>query len=49
LCLTGAPAKQLATNLETTDELWDSMSQNLRSNFVLTAACFVEYQGIQPG
>ena len=47
--LTGAPAKQMATNLQTIDELWDSLSQNLRTGFILTTACFVEYQGLQPG
>jgi len=41
--LTGAPAKQMATNLQTIDELWDSLSQNLRTGFILTTACFVEY------
>jgi len=39
----------MSTNVQTTDELWDSLSQNLRANFVLTTACFVEYNGIQPG
>ena len=47
--LTGAPARDFQTNYQTHDELWNSLSINLKQNFVITASCFVEYRGILPG
>lgn len=47
--LTGAPAEDYETNTCTSDELWDSLALNLRKQHIVTAACFNEYQGLQPG
>ena len=47
--LTGAPAQDLETNTCTTEELWDSLALNLRKQHIITAACFNEFQGLQPG
>ena len=47
--LTGSPSLDYETNTATTDELWDSLSLNLRKQHVITAECFNEFQGLQAG
>jgi hypothetical protein len=47
--LTGAPAREFETSYQSVDEMWISLSMNLKQNFVITAACFVEHSGLLPG
>lgn len=47
--MTGAPSQDLETNTATTDELWDSLTLNLRQQHIVTAASFNEFQGLQAG
>jgi hypothetical protein len=47
--LTGAPALEYKTNYQTMDELWDSLTINLKKDHIITTACFVEHFGLQPG
>jgi len=44
---TGAPSREFSTNFQTLDELWNTLSLNLHSNNMLTAACFVEQHNLQ--
>jgi hypothetical protein len=47
--LTGAPAREFETSYQSVEEMWVSLSVNLKQNFVITAACFVEHSGLLPG
>ena len=47
--LTGAPAREFTSNTQTPEELQLTLSINLNQNFIVTAACFVEHQGLLPG
>lgn len=47
--LTGAPAREFETSYQSLEELWSSVATNLKQNFVVTAACFVEHAGLLPG
>ena len=47
--LTGSPSREFKTNYQTIDELWDSLTINLKKDFVITTACFVEHYGLAPG
>jgi hypothetical protein len=47
--LTGAPSREFKLNYQTLDELWDSLTMNLRKDFVITTACFIEHLGLMPG
>ena len=38
--LTGAPSQEYETNAMTLDEIWNSLSINLKKQFIITAACF---------
>lgn len=44
--LTGSPAQDYETNTATTDELWDSLTLNIRKQHIVTAECYNEFQGI---
>lgn len=47
--LTGSPSREFKTSYQTIDELWDSLTLNLKKEFVITTACFVEHYGLTPG
>lgn len=47
--LTGAPSREFKTNYQSIDELWDSLTLNLKKDFVITTACFVDHFGLMPG
>jgi hypothetical protein len=47
--LTGAPSKEYDTSYESVDQLWKVLTMNLKKKFMITAACFVEHSGMQPG
>jgi hypothetical protein len=47
--LTGAPSRDYVANEQTIDELWDTLSISLKSDFVVTAACYVESNGLIQG
>ena len=44
--LTGAPSRDFSTNEQTIDELWSTLSLNLKNDFVMTAACNVDHSGL---
>ena len=41
--LSGSPAREFDTNLITQEELWSSLSINLKKDYVITAACYHEF------
>lgn len=47
--MTGAPSRDFLTNTGTVDEVWSQLSLNLKKDHVITASCFIEYQGIPAG
>jgi hypothetical protein len=47
--LTGAPSEEYVTNVETIDEIWSSVNNAVRNNYLLTAACFIEQKGLVAG
>jgi hypothetical protein len=47
--LTGAPAKEFSSNIMAYDEVWYSISNAVRNNYVVTSACFIEWKGLVAG
>ena len=47
--LTGAPSVEYMTNIETIDEIWSSVNNAVRNNYLITAACFIEQKGLVAG
>lgn len=47
--LTGAPAREFLTNFQTVEELWNLLTINLKRDYPITTASFVEHMGLIPG
>jgi len=47
--LTGSPAREFVTTVQSVDETWASVNNALRSDYMLTAACFIEWKGLVAG
>lgn len=37
------------TNIGTIDEIWSSVNNAVRNNYLITAACFIEQKGLVAG
>jgi len=44
--LTGAPSQEYTTNIQTVEELWNTLNINLMNKYVITAACFIDHNGL---
>jgi len=47
--LTGAPAKEFSSSVMGYDEVWNSVSNAVRNNYLVTSACFIEWKGLVAG
>jgi hypothetical protein len=47
--LTGAPAKEFSSSEMGYDETWNSVSNAVRNNYLVTSACFIEWKGLVAG
>ena len=47
--LTGAPAHEFVSNIQTIDEIWMSLTNSIRSDFMITAACYIDSKGLVAG
>ena len=47
--LTGAPSKEFETNRLTVEEIWMSVTNGIRNEYLITTACFVEKNGLIAG
>ena len=47
--LTGAPAEEYATNRYSADEIWLQLTNSIRQNYLMTAACFNDQNGLVSG
>lgn len=47
--LTGAPAKEFETNQKTVEDVWMSITNALRHEYIITSACFIEKTGLIAG
>lgn len=47
--LTGAPSQEFTSNVETIDELWSNIHNAIENDYLVTAACFIEWKGLVAG
>jgi hypothetical protein len=47
--LTGAPTKEFDTNRQSVEELWMSITNAIRHEYLITSACFIEKTGLIAG
>lgn len=47
--LTGAPSKEFETNRQTVEEIWMSVTNAIRHEYLVTTACFIEKNGLIAG
>lgn len=47
--LTGAPARDFKSNQEGTDQTWIRLTEALSNNYLVTAACFIDNNGLVGG
>lgn len=47
--LTGAPSREFVTNMQSIDELWSSVNNAIRNDYMVTAACYIDFQGLVAG
>lgn len=47
--LTGAPAKEFETNQRSVEEIWMSLTNAIRNEYLITTACFIEKNGLIAG
>lgn len=47
--LTGSPASEFISNLQSPEEIWMSVTNGLDNNFMITTACFNEWNGLVAG
>ena len=47
--LTGAPTKEFDTNQRTVEDVWMSITNALRHEYLITSACFIEKNGLIAG
>ena len=47
--LTGAPAREFTTNSQTVEDTWDVIHAATQSDYIVTAVCDVEHNGLLPG
>jgi hypothetical protein len=47
--LTGAPAQEFETNQKSVEEIWMSLTNAIRNEYLVTSACFIEKNGLIAG
>jgi hypothetical protein len=47
--LTGSPSKDFKSNQEDHDETWSRLKNALANNYLVTAACFIDNNGLVGG
>jgi hypothetical protein len=47
--LTGAPAHEFKAAVQSVEELWSMITNAIKNNYMVTAACFIEWKGLIAG
>lgn len=47
--LTGAPSHEFKTSVASVDDIWQSVTEAVMSNNLVTAVCYTEWQGLVAG
>mmetsp|Transcript_39555 Transcript_39555/g.60425 ORF Transcript_39555/g.60425 Transcript_39555/m.60425 type:complete len:274 (-) Transcript_39555:1856-2677(-) len=47
--LTGAPAREYTGSQQSIDELWTSLTNAIRNDYMVTSACYIDFKGLVAG
>jgi len=47
--LTGSPAQEFTSNVQSSEEIWGNVKLAMEKNYMITAQCFIDYKGLVAG